>query len=351
MFKMLIKEALRDRGYMFWAVLWPVVLFLIYSVTIGNIDNVDKVDFSDIRVAIVEDEFKTKIFNQVGFTTENVTLDNAEKKLDNKELDAYISKDNVLFINYNNEKTNLVKEVLRTYISTAYVSMETKSYPISEQNVVNKSLVKNSNASPVVLFYFGLVGLFIITSTTVGVDLYCKINANKDDEGIRFNIIPKSKLKVFLEGYLGVTLMHIVLSILITLFVTYVIKIPFNGLLPEIIGLVIVGTFFSVSFGIVISSILNFRKETLTGITVTFNLILCFFSGMMNIDILYYVNTNFKGISNFNPAYLISQALQGSYYYGNLNIYLQNLGRLAVMAVVCFALSIIIMRRRQYESL
>ncbi len=351
MFKMLLKDALRDKGYMFWAFLWPILLYFIYSVTIGNITNVDKVDFSDIKVVIVEDNMKTAIFNQIGFSASNGSLEEAKSKLDAKEIDGYITKDSTLYVNGKNEKNTIIKEVLREYKNREVLAKDIKGFPIFKQNIVSKSIVERPGASPEVLFYFALVSLFILTSSTVGVDLYCKISADKKEQGKRLNIVPKSKLKMFFEGYLTDALIHIAISIVITIFVTYVLDIPFHGMLLEIMGLIIVGTFFSLSFGIIVSSLLNFKADALTGIMVLINLILCFFGGMMNIQILHLVETKLPFLTYINPANLISKALQGVYYYQNLDMYLENLGILSIMAAVCFALSILIVRRRRYESL
>ncbi len=351
MFKMLIRDSLRDKGYMFWAFLWPILLYFIYSVTIGNIDRVDKIDFSDIKVVVVEDSLKKNIFSQIGFTVTEDSLENAQKLLEDKKISGYITKDNKLHINAKNENTTVIKEILREYINVRSVFSETNSFPVKKENIVIKSIVDRPGASPVVLFYFALVSLFILTSTTVGVDLFCKISADKDEQGVRLNIVPRSKIRMFFEGYLTSSLVHIFISITITVFVTYVMNIPFKDLLFEIIGLIIIGTFFSISLGIIISSIIKLKREALTGITVLLNLILCFFGGMMNVSILHFVQTKLNFLTYINPANLISQALQGSYYYGDLNIYFRNLGILSIMAIVCFTLSVLIVRRRRYESL
>ncbi len=351
MFKMLLKDSFRDKGYIFWALLWPILLYFIFSVTVGNAANVDKIDFSDIKVVIVDDSLKTNIFNQIGFTATDGSLEDAKAKLNAKEIDGYITKDSTLFINSKNDNTTILKEVLREYSHTQSVVKETNSLPIFKQNIVSKSIVNRPGASPEVLFYFGLVSLFILTSTTVGVNLYCLISADKEERSKRLNIVPKSKLRMFFEGYLTDALIHIIISIIITVFVTYALKIPFEEILFEIMGLIVVGTFFSISFGIIISSILNYKIEALTGITVLINLVLCFFGGMMNIQMLHFIETKAKILTYINPAYLISKALQGVYYYQNLDMYLKNLGILSVMAIVCFALSVFIVRRRRYESL
>ncbi len=350
MFKMLVKDSFRDKGYMFWALLWPIILYFIYSVTIGNIMAVDSVDFSDIKIAIVEDEFKEEVFKNVGFTTFEASAQDSEVKLENKEIDAYITKDNVLYVNGFNENVTIIKEVLRKYDNSLYIAETTKSAPVFQDHTISKNIVNREGATPEVIFYFGLVSLFILTSTSVGIDLYCKLSPNKDSRGVRLNIVSKSKIKMFFEGFLSTSIIHILVSVFIAVFVTYVIKIPFEDVLPELLLLIVVGTFFGISFGIILSAVIRLKKDALLGIAVTINLLLCFFSGMMNIDILYYMNTNFKTLSYFNPANLISKALQGVYYYRNLDMYFENLGVLTVMTVVCFVLSVIIVRRRRYES-
>ncbi len=351
MFKMLLKDSLRDKSYMFWALLWPIMLYFIYSVTIGNITNVDKVDFSDINVVIVDDSMKTNIFNKVGFSATNGSLEEAKRKLESKEIDAYITKDNTLFINGKNEKNTIIKEVLREYSNTQRIVQDVKSFPVLKEHIVSKSIIDRPGASPEVLFYFALLSLIILTSSTVGVDLYCKLSADKKEQGKRLNIVPKSKLSMFFATYLTDAFIHIIISIFITVFVTYTLKIPFNDMLLEIIGLIIVGTLFSLSFGIIISSILNLTQGATTTIVAFLNIILCFFGGMMNIQMLHIVETKLPFLTYVNPANLISKALQGVYYYQNLDMYLKNLGILSTMAVVCFALSVLIIRRRRYESL
>ncbi len=351
MFKMFFKDSIREKSYIFWCFFWPLILYFIFTSTLGNIDSVDSSAFSDINVAFVGEHSATKMaFQSTGIKTTNMSLEDANKALEESRVDAYLTSSDELIIKNTNEKTSIIKTVLSTVKTYETVYKQTKQIPVIKDNVEVNPIFKKENLSPIFIYYFTIVALTILNSTSIGVDLYSKLNLDKDPVAMRFIISPVRKTVLFFKGFISYFVIHTIISIIVILAATFVIKIPFEDNLVEIIGVIIVGTIFSISFGFLLSAITNAKTSVMSVITITLNLLLCSFAGMINVKIPYYIESKFTLLARLNPATLVNKALNSVYFYNNLTVYFKNLGILCVLTIFCFILNAIIVRRRSYAS-
>ena len=76
-----------------------------------------------------------------------------------------------------------------------------------------------------------------------------------------------------------------------------------------------------------------------------------FFSGMMIMDIKYWIQNNLPIFSYLNPVNLITDGLYALYYYDNLNRYTTNMICLFIIGLILLLGSLIIARRKQYDSI
>ena len=128
--------------------------------------------------------------------------------------------------------------------------------------------------------------------------------------------------------------------------------VGFGNQTVYIIILIAIGCFTGVGLGNFVGNVLKFKKEdTKISFLTSFSLVLSFFSGMMIIDIKYWMQTNLPILAYINPVNLITDGLYALYYYDNLNRYTTNMIYLFIIGVLLIAGSLFFTRRKQYDSI
>ena len=155
-----------------------------------------------------------------------------------------------------------------------------------------------------------------------------------------------------LSGILSAFIIQFAIMMILMAYLVFGLGVGFGEQIGYIILLIAIGCFTGVGLGNFAGNVLKFKKEdTKISFLSSFSLVLSFFSGMMIIDIKYWMQTNLPVLTYINPVNLITDGLYALYYYDNLNRYTTNMICLFVIGVLLILGSLFITRRKQYDSI
>lgn len=365
---------LRDRETIFWTMLFPLLLAVLFNMAFSNLNSGES--FKAIDIAVVENkqysdgQFFTSALNEVSkgdnrlFKLTIASIEEADRLLKDNSVDGYIiAEDPVrLVVNKSGMKQNIIKSFLDNYMHTASaVGSILREHPEKQQEVLSKlgdrkqyvREVSGTNAEPnnVLIFFYTLIAMSCFYGGFFGMREITDIQADISPLAARINIAPVHKLKAFLISMSASLLINIAEILLLLLFLQFVIGVDFGPKAGYVILTAIAGSITGVTFGAFISALVKKREGIKTGILVGVSMVGSFLAGMMNQSIKYIVSQKIPILSYLNPINLLTDALYCLYYYDTFDRILLNIGVLLIFIVLFCMGTYFIIRRRKYASL
>ncbi|MGH2101799.1 ABC transporter permease [Aerococcus urinaeequi] len=199
-------------------------------------------------------------------------------------------------------------------------------------------------------FYYVALAYVCIFYMSIGINLVLQNEANYAETALRETVSPTTKY----TRYLAITLTWIVpalLVIYILLGIYWLNDVPLGDDWPRIFALMTLGPITGILMGSAFAAVFKKKAELIMGIAIVIPLILGMLSGMMSYDVKVWVVNNAPIINKLNPVALINDAF---YYLNNYPTYAQynqNMMILSGLAAVCLIISLIGIRRTDYENL
>lgn len=199
-------------------------------------------------------------------------------------------------------------------------------------------------------FYYVALAYVCIFYMSIGINLVLQNEANYAETALRETVSPTTKY----TRYLAITLTWIVpalLVIYILLGIYWLNDVPLGDDWPRIFALMTLGPITGILMGSAFAAVFKKKAELIMGIAIVIPLFLGMLSGMMSYDVKVWVVNNAPIINKLNPVALINDAF---YYLNNYPTYAQynqNMMILSGLAAVCLIISLIGIRRTDYENL
>lgn len=371
-----IKCLCRDREGMFWALVFPLLLALIYYYAfagLGQTDVLRTIDIAAVSTGSSNEE-------TLGQTLRDVTFENglpifnvvfveqaeAEKLLDNNEITGYImmAQEPELVVKNSDIKATITRNVLSSYRQMYAVS----DLIVNEGNAIDYSTLSNdmnqreyylsdrtdgsgSGMDYTVIYFYALLALVCVYGGNWGLREGVAISASLSTKGARIHASPYNTAKLLFCNLFASFVLHFSGVLVVVAFMMQILKIDFGTRLPYVIGVCVLGTIIGILFGCLVALYLKGTEKKkdafLTGIT----LIWGFLAGLMVPSVKYMVASRVPFLTYINPIHLITDCLYSLYYYGDLSRYLNNMVLLAAMAVVLAGANIFYIGRHKHGSI
>lgn len=366
-----LKCILRNRELMFWTLMFPILLAILFNLAFSNIYSTEK--FIKVNVALVQNDALTAnpAFSDALskmddlFVVSQTTLEEADALLKENQIDGYIIFDPELKLKVN--RSGLNQTIIRGFLDDFLQSSATLMTVISENpaalesgtiaGVYNRtdylSAVSASKSSPdtTVHFFYTLIAMTCLYGGFLGVNEVIAIQANLSDVGARINTAPTNKLTVFLSSMLAATTIQLAELLLLLAFIVGVLGISFGDQLGYIALACVIGSLTGVTFGTFIAAIVKKSEGIITGILIGSTMTMCFLAGMMSADIKYLVATKMPILGYLNPANLITNSFYALYYYNTPTQFFINILLLCGFTLLFSATTYFVLRRQTYASL
>lgn len=371
-FKNQFKILIRNRVVIFWTLLFPLALATFFNLAFSNLTSSENFDTIDVALVQVQENinFKNTLINLEKTDDQIINLKvtnlNKAKKLlkDNKIKGYYLVDDDIkLVVNNNGISETILESIVNEYNSTmstienissinhnALQNNILEAINFSKNNFESKNIGGNTDLT--VIYFYTLIGMNCVNASFCGLRTTTKIEANLSRQGTRVAISPTSKIIMMISGILSAFVIQFFNMMILLAYLVFVLGVGFGDKIGFIILLIALGCFTGVGLGNFVGNVLKFKKEDTKVVFLTsFSIILSFFSGMMVIDIKYWMQNNLPFLAYINPVNLITDGLYALYYYDNLNRYTINMICLTILGFILILGSLFVSRRKQYDSI
>ena len=372
-FKYELKMVLRQKDFIIWLMLFPIVLGTLFKVAFGSIySNTDL--FQSIPVAVVnvtDDEIYKQMLTAVGEgddSTLKITYtdeEEAKELLFAGKVKGIIINDGSMHLQVSGKgiKQSILQEVVsrfnmyRTVILESYMSgdMQTMQNVISE---LTKDVKACRDVSPTadnpdvyVQYFYNLIAMVAICGSLTGLHVATSSQANQSELGARKNCSPTPKFTHLSAALLGSCVAQGVSMIFCVTFLRFVLRINFGGNLLLIYAAAVMSGCLGVSFGFFVGSVGRLKYEIKSAIMLSCSMVLCFLSGLMMGNLKGILAEKAPWVNRINPVAIVSDSFYCLNMYSDYRRFLTKIAAMTVYIVAFTVFGVLFSRRKKYASL
>lgn len=368
-----VKVKLHNFNMLFWPLIFPLVLATFFYFAFGKME---EADFETVPAVVVteSDDAGTEAFTEFldGIESDDAKLirtqEMSEKKalkaLEDKKIDGifYAGETPSLTVGGVGIEQSILQSLLESYLNGRQ-TMENIAYshPEGIENAIKQmsdyqELVQqvslggrttNGNAQ----FFYALIAMTCMYGCFIGFGSALTLQANLTALAARRCVTPTHKLKLILSEMLTSFGIHFINVIILLLYLKCVLRLQFDGQLPQMLIVSFVGCMIGVSMGIFISSASRQGEGIKIAILLGISMICSFLAGLMNSGMKDIVEKNCPIINRINPAALISDAFYCINVYDDPLRFRRSLVTLVIMSVVLTFGSFLLIRRERYDNI
>lgn len=372
-----LKCLIRDRQLVFWTLLFPILLAVLFELSLADITRGEA--FKEIKIAVADsEEFQQNIeFKQVlqSVSTEGggsrlfdityTTKEDCVNLLKDGEIEGYIYCDNGINLEVKNNGLNetIIKSFLDDYKQTAATAQTiiAKNPQALQEGLISdlsarKEFLKEVAASQAepdtgVHYFYTLIAMACLYGSFWGFKEVNAIQANQSTQGARVSVAPTHKVKVFTVSMLAAVTVQVAIILLLLLFLVFVLGVDFGNRLGYIVLTCIIGAFTGVTFGTFTTILVKKSEGVKVGILIGSSMLMSFLAGMMYDGMKLVVRDTVPILNYLNPVNLIADSFYALYFYSGTTHYFINLAILCAMTAVFGFFTYLVLRRQKYASL
>lgn len=372
-----IKMTLREKSGIFWAMVFPVFLGMLFYFMFDNLGKVEQ--FSNVKVGVVKGEadfsqesFLTllkdmeveegrKMFEVAEYQDETA----AEKALEEKKIEAYVRMGERMQMTAaeSNTRTTLVKVFLDQYEQNSaliekMVQKDPAKIPALVENLfagegisIQEIPLKGEDKNPYTQYFYALISMTCLIASMLGMKNGVGIQADLSALAARRNVAPTRKMTQVLSDFLASLFLYCIMVSIVLAVVILVYKQDFGSNTGLILLGAFVGSFTGLAAGMMIGVLPKGSRKKKEGLCVAFFMVSSFLSGLQWVSITYYLEKYCPIINRINPATLIVNAFKSLAVFGDIRQYMINLFTLLGIGILFLCISIMKLRRTKYASI
>ncbi len=371
-----LKSLFRTRSIIFWTMLFPVLLSVLFKFAFGSTSEIME-KYKTIPVAAVmeqqnpDNERVLSILGSVEFSKGNsmfkvstTTLEKAQKMLLDGSIDGIIVLGSGITLSFTKSDINqsIIRQFITRYLQTeqiitdiAATSPENLSQTLSllddsTQYTQNVS-VGGEKSDPMLQYFYALIAMACLYGSFLGLQNSHAIQANLSPLGARRHVTPTNRKLLIIADTLAAYIIHFVSITLLYLFIRFVLKMPIGTHTGPFLLICLLGSIIGVSVGQFAGSIGRKSENLKMALTLGFSMLSSILSGLMYADFKYYIGKNAPIINRLNPATLITDAFYSLSVYDDYTRYTVCLATLGVMSAVLIIISYFSIKRGKYASI
>lgn len=339
------KNTYRDFGFLFWTLIYPILLAVFFNIAFSGLLNIE---MEDISVGVDAENPILPILEEVDIlNVEKISNTEAEKKLNDEEIHAYIDKNLNILVKKSGIEQTIVREIVEQIRQIGKLNRPIERYDFTKNYVSGK----NQRGDSIIIAFYSLFAMVSTYGLFVGIESITAIQANLSKIGTRINMTPLKKENFLLSGAIVSLLLNLFANCLLFMFIEFVLKIHIFTDLKYSALLIVMGNLFGVALGIFIgaSNRRDANIKRIIGIIVTLSL--SFLSGMMGSWIKVMLDRYVPIVARINPIAIITNSL----YRINLLESTKNVGEgiflLGLYSIILLSISYVFLRRQSYDSI
>lgn len=372
-----IKQLVRMRWLVGWNFIFPLVLASAFYLGFGNMikDDPNRLDTIEVAyvagdginsnfLSVIEELSKeTKDHGKILEVTSFDSLEAASDALNKKDIEGiyYQHDDSIeVIVTENGLISTSLSQIVKSYqnyqasfekiLSEKPEEIDTLIASINSNMSFLKKYDFKSGVSQYMQFFYALLAMSSLFSSWVSTAMMTSLCANLSECGKRFEMAPGHKLKAIFAGILAGTLLQTLSNTVVICYVEYCLGLHWGAPIYMVIAITSLASALGISVGTLIGSI--FKNEiALSMVPLAFTMTCSFFSGLMMGGIQQIIQNFCPILNKINPATVFTDSLYQLACYGKTSAYYQDLGIMVLMIAICLIISVLILRRRNYDSI
>lgn len=366
-----IKVKLRKFETIFWPLFFPLLLATFFFFAFGKMQ---EADFETVPVAVVEADTVDQSFIDFLDTIEDadtnliktyvMTEEKALNALEKEEVEGifYAKETPELTVSGVGMQESILESLLENYLNGKHTmekilvehpqGIEKAVAQMSDYGEAVKQVsLGGKTTNGVAQFFYALIAMACMYGCFIGFGTALSLQANLTALAARRCITPTHKMKLILSEMLTAFGLHFVNIMILIAYIRYVLKMDFNGEIPQMLIVSLVGCMIGVSIGIFVGSISKLSEGIKIAILLGISMICSFLAGLMSNTMKDIVERTCPLINRINPAALISDAFYCINVYDDPARLNRSLLILVVMTGVLIVGSFLAVRRERYDSI
>lgn len=379
-----IKSILRTKEELFWVLVFPMILGVLFHIAFANINNATETFHTIPVAACIEEGTQRDAFREVldSLSSEgetpflHVTYTDWDEALtlleENSVRGIFKVGDDVSLTCAPSNTANagntlaieqsILESFLREYRTNATAITEIISTNPAKLNEVlslmetdtayEKELqLTEGNMDNMIQYFYNLLAMACLYTSFAGSMIAIKNQANLSTLGARKCVAPTGKFLSVVAQLTACILVQFACVAINLLFMVYVLKVDFATSIPLLMLTALVSCIMGVSFGFFVGCIGKMGEGLKMGVMIGVTMGSCFLSGLMVGNMRSLVESFCPLINDINPAVLISDSFLTLNIYGVTERYTSNLLLLLLFSGIFLCAGSLLIRRKTYASL
>jgi len=365
-----ILQIVRDKGDMFWAMLFPIILCTLMYMAFGNFADSELIDTIPVAVVVAEENTQSEYFREFVDGMEDVLEaeyleeEAAIEKLGQGDIKGifYTGTEHSLTVTGSDLDTSILQALLDSYNKNEAMIMEiAANHPENMEQALESLSNYESTTQEVTVggntfnteisYFFAVIAMACLYGCFIGVRCPMDMQANLSALGARRSVTPTHRLKLIIADMLGTFVVHFGNIVILLVYMKFILGIKFGDHMGGMLLICLVGSMIGVALGMFVGSIGRISEGIKTGIMLGVSMVCSFLSGLMVYNMKDIVQQNAPIVNRINPAALISDAFYCLNVYDDMGRYYQNLIALVIIGILLIAGSFVMVRRERYDSI
>lgn len=232
--------------------------------------------------------------------------------------------------------------------SIVHIEQSLSTLDDSPDYVVEANAAKGTSSFSI--YFYASLAYLCIFFMSMGTNMVTENEANYSMQALRATLAPIPKYKRFFASFVSWSMPSLAIMYLL-IFIFYQNGVPLGLDWLRIILVITLGVFVGLLLGTALASVLKAKASVLTAATISLPLVFGALSGMMAQELKVFINDTVPWLNKINPVSLISDAIYFLNNYPTLKQYNQNIMILTAYIVVLMAITLIALRRTDYENI
>ena len=360
-FKNTFKYLLREKAMVFWALVFPIILGILFKLAFGGITENNKFEAIEIAVserALSDENFKTFLDTMEDENYFKITKSNDKEILNtNSDIRVYIEEKDEILTKKSGIEETIVETILNDYLQKSEmivrIMKENPQTDIAKLLEVEDYIKDESrkNMDPINTFFYTLVGMTAIYGYMWGLYVIYQYEANLSVNAKRNLVAPIKKSVSLLASILASWIINFVITLIFILYLDKALGVEFGGRMWLLVLLSLVSSLAGVALGILIGVSNKKSIEFKINLGIAISMLMSFLSGMMISSVKVLIQEKIPILGKINPVSVVTDAIYSLYYYEPTSRFFQNIGLLILISLTFFLASLFFMRGKEYENL
>jgi len=344
-------------------------------INIAIIDNEDYQNNTIFKTAfenLSDENSEDQLFN-----TKLVDEEKAKEMLNKEEIIGYLKmqgNEPKLVFQTNGVSQTIFKYVVEEIIQRSSIveniskdeiqkQIEQGNYTVDAESIVKKVIEEtgntdvefentaNQNLNYMMIEFYTLIAMTCLYGGVLGMVAINQTLPNMSNKGKRVAVAPTKKSTMVLSSLLAGYVAQLLGLAILFAYTIFALKVDFGEHTGLVVLLSMMGSLTGLSMGIAIGTLSKKSEGAKSGILIGLTMVGCFFSGMMGVTLKYVIDKGMPILNLINPANMITDGFYALYYYNTLDRFWFNFASLGVVCIVLISISFLSLRRQKYDSI